>query len=353
MIPNPEAGFEMENFFGGEELNGFQGTEYTLAASQLFELGGKRSSRVNLADNEINSALGNYDLIKIDLIARVKTAFINLSEVNSRIQLQRKFIQINEEILMTVSERVKAGRTSPAEESKVKVALINSQIELQRLQRNFSSAQSVLNSLLGTLEKNIVPSTSIFDKILIPPDKENLFAELDSIPTLKYLNNETNLRKAQLELEEARSVPDITVILGARYLNEIETNAFVAGLTMPIPIFDRNQGNIQSAEVRIHQMDEIIRARKLAVISSLNTSFNNLFSAYNNATQLRANILPESEKAYEITKQGYLQGRFAFIDLLDAQRTLFDTQAQYLLELSEYYNSIIELENITGKSFLK
>lgn len=353
LIPNPEAGFEMENFFGGDELNGFQGTEYTLAASQLFELGGKRGSRINLADNEINSALGNYELIKIDLIARVKTAFINLSEVNRRIQLQRKFLQINEEILMTVSERVKAGRTSPAEESKVKVVLINSQIELQRLQRNYSSAQSVLNSLLGTLEKNIVPSTSIFDKILIPPDKENLFTELDSIPTLKYLNNETNLRKAQLELEEAQSVPDITVILGARYLNEIETNAFVAGLTMPIPIFDRNQGNIQSAEVRIQQMDEIIRARKLTVISSLNTSFNNLFSAYNNSVQLRESILPESEKAYEITRQGYLQGRFAFIDLLDAQRTLFDTEAQYLLELADYYKSLIELENLTGKTFIK
>lgn len=353
LIPNPEAGFEMENFFGGKELNGFQGTEYTIAASQLFELGGKRGSRVNLADNEINSALGNYELIKIDLIARVKTAFINLSEVHSRILLQRKFIQINEEILMTISERVKAGRTSPAEESKVKVALINSQIELQRLERNYSSAQSVLNSLLGTFEKNIVPSTSIFDKILIPPDKENLFAELDSIPTLKYLNNETNLRKAELELEEAQSVPDITVILGARYLNEIETNAFIAGLTMPIPIFDRNQGNIQSAEVRIQQMDEIIRARKLAVISSLNTSFNNLFSAYNNSVQLRESILPESEKAYEITRQGYLQGRFAFIDLLDAQRTLFDTEAQYLLELADYYKSLIELENLTGKTFIK
>src|SRR5690606_2599057 len=113
LIPNPEAGFEMENFFGGKELNGFQGTEYTIAASQLFELGGKRGSRVNHADKEINSALGNYELIKIDLIARVKTAFINLSEVHSRILLQRKFIQINEEILMTISERVKAGRTSP------------------------------------------------------------------------------------------------------------------------------------------------------------------------------------------------------------------------------------------------
>lgn len=353
LIPNPEAGFEMENFLGGNELNGFQGTEYTLAASQLFELGGKRSSRVNLADNEINSALGNYELIKIDLIARVKTAFINLSEVDRRIQLQRKFIQTNEEILMTVSERVKAGRTSPAEESKVKVALINSQIELQRLQRNFSSAQSVLNSLLGTFEKNIIPLTNTFDNILIPPDKENILAELDSIPTIKYLSNETRLRKAQLELEEAQSVPDITFLLGARYLNEIETNAFVAGLTMPIPIFDRNQGNIQSAEVRIQQMDEIIKMQKLNVIASLNTSYNNLLSAYNNVVQLNESILPESEKAYEITSQGYLQGRFAFIDLLDAQRTLFDTEAQYLLELSDYYRSLIELENLTGKTFVK
>ncbi|MBK6912486.1 MAG: TolC family protein [Ignavibacteriales bacterium] len=93
--------------------------------------------------------------------------------------------------------------------------------------------------------------------------------------------------------------------------------------------------------------------RKLTVISLLNTSFNNLLSAYNNAVQLRENILPESEKAYEITRQGYLQGRFAFIDLLDAQRTLFETQTQYLLELSDYYNSLIEIENVTGKPFLK
>lgn len=353
LYPNPEADFEAENFLGGKELSGFKGSEYTLSGRQLFEFGGKIGSRVNLAEKEINSAQGSYELIKLDLIANVKAAFFDLYRIHNQITLQEKFIQINEDILKTISERVKAGRTSPAEESKVKVALINSKIEFQRLQRNYSSVQTRLNSLLGTTGKNLSPSTDVFENLLTLPDKEVFLEDIDNIPSIKNLGNETNFRKAQLELEESQAVPDLTVSAGVRYLNELKTNSFVAGVSIPLPFFNRNQGNIQSAEVRIQQMDEIIRAQKLSVISSLNTSFNNLLSAYNNAVQIRESILPESEKAYEITKQGYLQGRFAFIDLLDAQRTLFDTEVQYLLELADYYNSLVELENIIGKTFIK
>lgn len=353
LYSNPEAEFEAENFLGSNELSGFKGAEYTLIAKQLFELGGKIGSRVNQAEKEILSAEGQYELIKLDVIAQVKSTFFELYQIHLQKLLQQNFILINEEILRTISERVKAGRTSPAEESKVKVALINSQIELQRLQRSYLSAQTRLNSLLGTTGINLVPSTDLFDKLFIPPDKKNILEDLENIPSIKNLNNQTNIRKAQLELEESQAVPDLTVGAGYRYLNELKTNAFVAGLSIPLPFFNRNQGNIQSAEIRIQQMDEIIRAQKLSVISSLNTSFNNLLSAYNNSMQFKESILPESEKAYEITKKGYLQGRFAFIDLLDAQRTLFETQTQYLLELSDYYYSLIEIENISGKSFLK
>ncbi len=353
LIPNPEAEFEAEDFFGGKELNGIKGSQYTLSGSQLFELGGKRSSRIKAAEKLIYSAQGDYELIKLDVIAQVKSAFFEIYQIHHQIALQEKFIQINEEILKTISERVKVGRTSPAEESKVMVALINSRIELQRLQRNYSSVQTRLNSLLGTTGRNLVPSTDLFENLFTPPDKGDILEDLETIPSIKNLGNETNFRKAQLELEESQAVPDLTVGAGVRYLRELKTNSFVAGLSIPLPFFNRNQGNIQSAEVRIQQMDEIIRAQKLSVISTLNTSFNNLLSAYNNTIQLRDSILPESEKAYEITRQGYLQGRFAFIDLLDAQRTLFETQTQYLLELSDYYNSLIEIENITGKTFLR
>lgn len=353
LLTNPEADFEAEDFLGRKDLGGFRGSQYTLSASQLFELGGKRSNRVNIAESRINSAKGEYEILVLDLIAQVKSAFFALYQIHHQISLQEKFIQINEYILKTVSERVKAGRTSPAEESKVKVALINSRIELQRLQRDYESANTGLNSLLGTTGKNFIPSTDLFEKLFTPPNKEGILEDLENIPSIKNLIYEIDFRKASLELERSQAIPDLTASLGVRYLNELKTNSFVAGLSIPLPIFNRNQGNIQAAEVRIQQMDEIIKSQKLSVISSLNTSLNNLLSAYNNAVQLRENILPESEKAYEITRQGYLQGRFAFIDLLDAQRTLFETQTQYLLEISDYYNSFVEIENVTGKTFLK
>ncbi|HMN25675.1 MAG TPA: TolC family protein, partial [Ignavibacteriaceae bacterium] len=253
LYPNPEADFEAENFLGGKELSGFKGSEYTLSGRQLFEFGGKIGSRVNLAEKEINSAQGSYELIKLDLIANVKAAFFDLYRIHNQITLQEKFIQINEDILKTISERVKAGRTSPAEESKVKVALINSKIEFQRLQRNYSSVQTRLNSLLGTTGKNLSPSTDVFENLLTLPDKEVFLEDIDNIPSIKNLGNETNFRKAQLELEESQAVPDLTVSAGVRYLNELKTNSFVAGVSIPLPFFNRNQGNIQSAEVRIQQ----------------------------------------------------------------------------------------------------
>lgn len=353
LIPNPEAEFEMENFLGGKELSGFKGTEYTLSAGQLFELGGKRSSRINLSDKAINFAQGNYELIKLDVIASVKSTFFLLFQIQKQIEQQRKFVELNEEILKTITERVKAGRTSPAEESKVKVSLTNSRIELNRFERNFSSVQSQLNSLIGTSGKNLIPASALFDSIKIPPTKEEMTGDIEEIPSLKLLQNEVNIREAALELENSFSVPDLTVRGGVRYLNELKTNSFVAGVSIPLPFFNNNQGNIQAAEVRLEQMDAIKNTRRLNVLAQLNTAYNNLLSAYNNATQLRESILPESEKAYEITRQGYLQGRFAFIDLLDAQRTLFETQTQLLLEISDYYNSLVEIENITGKNFIK
>lgn len=353
LIPNPEAGFEMENFLGGKELSGFQGTEYTLVASQLFEIGGKRSSRVNLAETEIISSRGDFELLKLDVIANVKSTFFSLYQIQKQIEKQRKFVDLNEEILKTISERVKAGRTSPAEESKVKVALTNSRIELDRLQRNFSSIQAQLNSLLGSTGKNFIPATVLFDSISAPPTREEITGNIEEIPTLKLLQNEVNVREAALELEKSLAVPDLTVSGGVRYLNELKTNSFVAGVSIPLPFFNRNQGNIQASEVRLEQMDAIKNSRKLNVIAQLNTAYNNLLSAYNNSQELKNSIIPEAENAYEITRQGYIQGRFAFIDLLDAQRTLFETQTQFLLELSDYYNSLIEIENITGKNLIK
>ncbi|MCZ7616392.1 MAG: hypothetical protein M5T52_23265 [Ignavibacteriaceae bacterium] len=75
----------------------------------------------------------------------------------------------------------------------------------------------------------------MFENLLTPPNKENVLQDLENIPSIKNLNNETNIRKAQLELEESQAIPDLTASLGVRYLNELKTNSFVAGVSIPLP----------------------------------------------------------------------------------------------------------------------
>lgn len=353
LIPNPEVNFEVEDVFGSNELSGIKGSQYTLSIGKQFELGGKRSKRVALAETEIVSSKDNYELLKLDIIASVKTTFLSLYKVQLQIEQQSKFVKLNEEINLTISERVKAGRTSPAEESKVKVTLTNSKIELARLQRYFSSIQTQLNSQMGISGKNLIPITNLFESVLAPPTKQEIMGNTEDIPSIKLLQNEVNVRQAKLELEKSIAIPNLTINGGVRYLNELNTNSFVAGVSIPIPIFNNNQGNIKTSEERLHQMNAIKNARKLDVIAQLNTAYNNLLSAYHNSLQLKNIIIQEADNAYQITKQGYLQGRFAFIDLLDAQRTLFETQTQYLFEISDYYDSLIEIEKITGKFLIK
>lgn len=353
LIPNPEVNFEVEDVFGSNELSGIKGSQYTLSIGKQFELGGKRSKRVALAETEIVSSKDNYELLKLDIIASVKTTFLSLYKVQLQIEQQSKFVKLNEEINLTISERVKAGRTSPAEESKVKVTLTNSKIELARLQRYFSSIQTQLNSQMGISGKNLIPITNLFESVLAPPTQQEIMGSTEDIPCIKLLQNEVNVRQAKLELEKSIAIPNLTINGGVRYLNELKTNSFVAGVSIPIPIFNNNQGNIKTSEEKLHQMNAIKNARKLDVIAQLNTAYNNLLSAYHNSLQLKNIIIQEADNAYQITKQGYLQGRFAFIDMLDAQRTLFETQTQFLFEISDYYDSLIEIEKITGKFLIK
>ncbi len=353
LIPNPNADFEAENFIGGKALSGLQVGEFTLSASQVFELGGKRSSRINFTESEVTTAKGEFELRKLELIANIKQIFLKLRRISKRIELQKQFIKLNEEILSTISTRVEAGRTSPAEKSKVKVALINSRIELDKLQTKSLSASLTLSFLLGTTAKNYDAMIDLYENIIPPPDRKDLTDSLQQIPLINQIEYERDVREAKLEFEKSQAVPDLTVSGGIRYINELKTNSFVAGISIPLPIFNRNEGNIQSAEVLLNQIDEIKNARVLSVISNINSTYNNLKSSFNNSKRLKEEIIPESENAYEIIRLGYLNGRFAFIDLLDAQRTLFDTEAQYLLELADYYKLLIELESITGKIFIK
>ena len=118
---------------------------------------------------------------------------------------------------------------------------------------------------------------------------------------------------------------------------------------MPLPLFNRNQGRLLEARQRLAQATESQKHATIYVLSALAETYQILASSYTEAATLKANILPGAIDAFEATKEGYLQGKFNYLDVLDAQRTLFEAKNRYIEVLVAYHRAFADVKRLTGE----
>jgi cobalt-zinc-cadmium efflux system outer membrane protein len=157
-------------------------------------------------------------------------------------------------------------------------------------------------------------------------------------------------RQAELELARAEAVPDLTAGLGFRWFNESDDSALVAGASIPLPVFDRRQGDILAARFGIASAQNQQRAVQLQLEASLATAYARLANAYEEAVALRDDAIPPATQAYRDIRRAFDQGNIGFLDVLDAERTLIDLRRQYLDALAEYHGAAAEMEGLIGQS---
>ncbi len=350
LFPNPEIGVELENFGGSGNFGGFDQTETTIGLSQLIELGGKRSKRARVAALESDLAAWDYEIKRLDVLTQVAQSFVNVISAQEQVALNTELVRVAEEFVNIVSRRVQAGATSPAEESRARVALSNARIQLDRTQRALEAFRKRLAATWGSSTPTFQQTAGQLDTSLGIPQFDQLLALLAQNPEVARWTVEMQRRSAVLSLAKAQRVPDPSLGGGLRRLNESNDNALVVGLSIPIPIFNRNQGATEAARMRINQGDWASQATELRIGTLLAESYQGLSTAFNEATTLQSSVLPEAQKAFDTINEGYKLGKFGFLEVLDAQRTLFDSRSQYLLSLTEYQKAKADLERLIGQS---
>lgn len=348
-LPNPELQAEIENFAGSGSLNGFNESELTLSIGQLIELGGKRQKRTQVAVLNANLAAWDYEAAKLNIFVDVVTMFSEVLVVQQRIGLQNELVNVAEEFLQSIQQRVDAGRVSPAEAARAKVELSTTNIELERLQKELQSARKRLAATWGSKKPQFDRVVGNLDSVLSPPSLERLYSLLSQNPDMARWAAEMQRRDAELALEKAQRIPDPVISGGYRRLNESGDNAFVVGLSLPLMFFDRNSGNIQAAEYRKRQAEQQKRAVEIALNTRLAEIYNGLSAAYNEVITLKTTVIPEAQNAFNMINEGYQRGRFGFLDVLDAQRTLFQVRSQYLTALKNYHQKAAQLERLIGQ----
>ncbi len=349
LLPNPELGVEVENFAGSGDVSGFRSTETTLSVSQIFLMGGKRNKAVQAAVLEGDLAAWDYQSRRLDVFTAVRKAFLEVLAAQKKVTLNKDLVKLSEQLLTTISHRVKAGKVSPAEESRARVILSATQVELERARRELESARIRLAATWGSSRPAFESATGVFDTAFVVPDFEKLRQRLPQNPDMARFDTQLKQRQAVIALADAQRIPDPVISGGVRRLNEADNNALVVGLSIPLPISNRNQGARQEARVRLSQTVQEKRAVEIQLIAALTQAYNRLKSVFNEIEVLKTEILPEARRAFKTINEGYLQGRFNFLDVLDAQRTLFEARGQYLNSLMEFHTMEAEIERLVSQ----
>lgn len=344
-LPNPEVGFEVENIQGSGQLKGFESAESTLGVTQLIEVGGKRSARIGMADQDVTLARFDRDAVKLDLIRDVQLAYADAVAAQEEVKLAEDEKKLATEVLKSVKKRVDAAREPLIQQSKAEITFASSEIAYEQAQRDLTSAKRFLAALWGSKEDFELDNSAFFN-ITEPETISETNDYLKNNPDFARYDSEVMKSKAAFELEMANAVPDPSLSAGIRNFRDTGDEAFLVGVSMPIPVFNLNRGNIEKARHELSQTKNSKNASMLTLNANLIKAQADLATSYQQAISLRDKILPASEKAFSLSNQGYQAGKFAYLEVLDSQRTLFEAREQYHNTLKEYHRNKAEVERL-------
>lgn len=341
---NPGLSIEEEDI-GAPQDRGLQRFT-TIRLSQLFELGGKRRARVIAGNLAREVAIQAYEAKRWDLLAVVANVFTDVLAGQERARLAGDSVRLAESVVSAVGKRVQAGRAPPVEETKARLALATVRIEEEQARRELAGARKRLTLLWGNPSPQFRQAVGSLESAVVVPNFESLVERALQNPVLLRSGRNIEQRQALLELERARRVPDITVNAGVRRYSQFGDNVALVGVSIPLPLFDRNQGNVKEASERLNKALDERSATELRVRSELSQTYESLIAAQNEIGALRDEVLPAARSAFDVARRGYELGRFGFLEILDAQRTLFQNQALYARALVNYQKLVNELERL-------
>jgi cobalt-zinc-cadmium efflux system outer membrane protein len=347
--PNPEVNIEMENFAGSGTLRSYDSAETTIQIGQLIELGGKRQKRARVASLERELTEWDYEAKRADVLTETSKSFVDVLAAQERVALAQELLRLAEQTFDTVSARVKAGKVSPLEETKAGVALSNSRIEHARAQRSLEAARKKLVAAWGSGVPAFERAVGPLDQLSPIPPEDRLAGEIRGSPDVARWATEQEQRRAASALQDAIRIPDLTLAAGVRRFRESGDSAFVAGASIPLPLFNRNQGGILESRRRLAKADRESAAAETRVRAALAETYQALSTAVSEIDALKTTVIPGAQNAFEAASEGYRQGKFGYLDVLDAQRTLFEARGQYVSALATYHKAVADLERAIGK----
>jgi cobalt-zinc-cadmium efflux system outer membrane protein len=339
------TGFDEANFAGPPE--------YAIGVEWPIERGGKRKRRIEVAENARQVAMWRLLNAMRTLALEVRNAFVDALLAKENLALaQANLLSINQ-IVQVNTARVDAGDLAPVELRRTRLATLQLQKDALQAQMKLRVTKERLQLLMG----RAVPAVD-FD-IIDEPRRDPPPASLDEVerlafnlrPDLQALRFDHSRSQAEIRLQLARGKVDF--LAGVGYLRQHGTagkgNMLRFNFIIPLPIFNRNQGEIERARLERSQ----IEARISALEAEIRTEARNAWQLYESARALlayiEADILKQTSQVLDAMEFSYNRGEASFVDFLDARRACIETTRSYNEARAEYARSLYLIDATIGR----
>jgi cobalt-zinc-cadmium efflux system outer membrane protein len=350
--PNPVLGTETEDLSTEGPIGDFIDSEQMVQVSQPIELWGRPGKRREVAEQDRALAGWDYEAARLDVVSQTTRAFVGLVAAEERVHLARELVRLSEEIFQTVSRQVETGEVSPVEKERARVPLSQARIRLRRALEARESARTTLAGQWGRSDTTAFSAVEgTFGPVDPVPSLDAVKGALDQNPALARQADEIERARAVLSLEKSDRFPVPSVTAGWQRFGGrtgSDQTAFKAGIALPLPLFDRNQGAVQRAEYRLQQAQAQRKDALVRLDTTLSRAHSSLVSAQNEAQAIAEETLPAARSAFRSVREGYRQGKFSYLEVLDAQRTLFDVRRQQVQALKSYYQARARVERLVA-----
>lgn len=348
--PNPELGVTVEDALGTNSYRGLDSAEATVTIGWVLERGVRE--RI-VATGRAGLALQNVDveMARIDAAAETARRFIDCLAVQARLEQAEDAFRLAEETVRRVRERVTAGGALAAELARAEAALARSELQQEEHEHELLSAYRRLAAQWGDAEPDFAAVSGNVETLPQPVTFEQLLTQVDDNPQLARFASQQRVDESQLRLAEARSRPSWRVYAGLRRHEATDDFGIVGGITIPLPLRDRNQGRIAETRAEIARTEAQTAAARTRIETELFALHQELTHDVHLARRLDEDVIPLTQSALADTRRAYEIGRYGYLEWRTVQAELLDALSERLEAAIDAHRIVIEIERLTGTSF--
>jgi cobalt-zinc-cadmium efflux system outer membrane protein len=322
-------------------------TEYNFVVGQPLEWPAMRAARQRVADLGLATAHVGLLETRLNLASQVKVAFYDLLLAQQDADLARQNLDTVEGVARIVKARVKSGEAPQFESIKAEVEVLKARQQLTRADNVVRISRVVLDTLTGGA---LGPSYMVYGEFRVLPRNlqiEELMARMmDQHPTIQRLLKSVEQSDRKIEFERQARVPTVTA--NASYWREIGREAFQGGLSVPMPLWYRRQGEIVSSlGAKRRDEAELLRTRN-ELGRAVYQHYQDVRTTAELIEVFDKGLLKQAQEALRLAQFSFQQGASSLLEVLDAQRVQRQILLDYALARHDLSVSLARLEQAVG-----